>query len=209
MSDERPPSLRERTRNAVHGELVGAAQVLILEKGYDAVTVDDITARVGVSKRSFFRYFASKDDILLGRYDLFGDRLVEALDARPDDEVIWSSLRRMFDPVISLFEDENHQADSSAVQKIVLATPSLHAGYLERFDRMQERVADRAKERLRVQGHEVDDSTVRALVGAAFACLQAATRRPLESADATRVAVALDAAMNILRPADRRLGSTS
>lgn len=205
MTDARPPSLRERTRQAVQGELVDAAQVLILERGYDAVTVDDITARVGVSKRSFFRYFASKDDILLGRYDLFGDRLVEALDARPNDEVIWVSLRRMFDPVVSLFEDENHQAESRAVHGIVLATPSLHAGYLERFDRMQERVADRVLQRLAIQGHDVEVAAVRALVGAAFACLQAATRWTSEPGVTQRVAPALDTAMSILRPADPRL----
>lgn len=182
-----------------------AAQALILERGYGAVTVDDITAAVGVSKRSFFRYFASKDDVILGRYDLFGDQLVEALDARPAEENIWVSLRRMFDPVIALTEDDARRAGSRAIQRIVVATPVLHAGYLERFDRMQERVAKRVTRHLEGQDREMDQVRVRALVGSAFACLHAATNRPIGRDDYSTPGSALDAAMDTLRPMDPRL----
>ncbi|AFR51084.1 TetR family transcriptional regulator [Gordonia sp. KTR9] len=47
-----------------------------------------------MSKRTFFRYFASKDDLVIGKYDLFAERMAEAFDARPVDEPVWESLRR-------------------------------------------------------------------------------------------------------------------
>lgn len=207
MSEAKPPTLRERTRQAVQAEMTAAAQTLIVEKGYDAVTVDDITDLVGVSKRSFFRYFTSKEDVVLGQYDLFGDRLVEAIDSRPDDELLWDSLRRMFDNVVALHEDDARRATSRAIQAAVLATPALHAGYLERFDGMQGRVAERVRQRLAVQGFDLEPVVVRALVGSAFACLQAATRLPAGGGPSgIGATAALDDAMAALRPADPRLG---
>ncbi|WP_454044261.1 TetR/AcrR family transcriptional regulator [Cellulosimicrobium sp. Marseille-Q8652] len=58
--------LRARKKRRRHDELVGAAQRLVLERGLDAVTVDDICDAVGVSPRTFFNYFPSKDDAVLG-----------------------------------------------------------------------------------------------------------------------------------------------
>ena len=58
--------LRARKKRRRHDELVDAAQGLVLERGLDAVTVDDICEAVGVSPRTFFNYFASKDDAVLG-----------------------------------------------------------------------------------------------------------------------------------------------
>lgn len=56
---------KDRTRHA----LFGAAMTLFAQQGYDAVTVDDIAARSGVSRRTFFRYYATKDAVLLGHHD--------------------------------------------------------------------------------------------------------------------------------------------
>src|SRR5687767_7176479 len=50
--------------------------------------------------------FASKEDLVLGKYEILGDRLAEALAARPHDEPIWLSLRRTFDIVVEYFADD-------------------------------------------------------------------------------------------------------
>ncbi|RFA10383.1 hypothetical protein B7R54_15095 [Subtercola boreus] len=60
-------------------------------QGYDGTTVDQIAAAAGMSKRTFFRYFPSKDDLVIGKYDLFADRMAEAFDERPVDEPVWCS----------------------------------------------------------------------------------------------------------------------
>jgi len=65
-----PGGLRARKKQQRHAALVDAAQTLVLERGLDAVTVEDICAQVGVSPRTFFNYFASKDDAVLGAEDV-------------------------------------------------------------------------------------------------------------------------------------------
>lgn len=62
--------LRERKKRQRRDALIDAAQQLVLEHGLDAVTVDDVCAAVGVSTRTFFNYFPSKDDAVLGIEDL-------------------------------------------------------------------------------------------------------------------------------------------
>nr|WP_253691179.1 TetR/AcrR family transcriptional regulator [Cellulosimicrobium protaetiae] len=65
-----PDGLRERKKRARREALVEAAQTLVLQRGLDTVTVEDICAEVGVSPRTFFNYFPSKDDAVLGLEDL-------------------------------------------------------------------------------------------------------------------------------------------
>jgi AcrR family transcriptional regulator len=64
--DAAPTGLRERKKRERRAALIDAAQTLVLDRGLDEVTVEDICAEVGVSTRTFFNYFASKDDAVLG-----------------------------------------------------------------------------------------------------------------------------------------------
>lgn len=61
--------LRERKKRARRGALIDAAQQLVAEHGLDGVTVEMISAEAGVSARTFFNYFESKDDAVLGAED--------------------------------------------------------------------------------------------------------------------------------------------
>jgi AcrR family transcriptional regulator len=58
--------LRERKKVARREALIDATHRLVADRGLDAVTVDAICAEVGVSPRTFFNYFESKDDAVLG-----------------------------------------------------------------------------------------------------------------------------------------------
>lgn len=61
-----PESLRERNRRETWSALYEAAASLAEQRGPSAVTIDDIAARAGVSKRTFFNYFGGKEDAMLG-----------------------------------------------------------------------------------------------------------------------------------------------
>ena len=61
--------LRERNRRATLQRIADVGMELFLANGFDATTLDEVAAAAGISRRTFFYYFRSKDDILLARYD--------------------------------------------------------------------------------------------------------------------------------------------
>lgn len=184
------PSLRDRTRRAVQGELVDVAIRLFIQNGYDEITVEQIAEAAGMSKRSFFRYFPSKDALLLGKYDRLGEDFAVALSARPRDEATWAALRRMFDGVVDYISDPEHAAQAEAVDRIVQASGSLRAGYLERMQRAQERIVAVIEERA---SGEIGELEAGAVVAAAFAALSTAHLHAARTG--TPLSDALDAAM--------------
>ncbi|WP_372396305.1 TetR/AcrR family transcriptional regulator [Azospirillum sp. HJ39] len=80
-----PPAegLRERKRRETLQRITNAGMTLFLKKGYEATTLDEIAAEAGISRRTFFHYLKSKDDILLSLQNSVGDMLVAALREQP------------------------------------------------------------------------------------------------------------------------------
>ena len=146
---ERPrPGLRERRKRLTAAELEAAALRLFGERGFDAVTVDDIAAEADVSRRTFFRYFASKEDVLLADHFVQLSRLREAMAARPPDEPILTALRNALLSITGDFGDRK--------EKIILRghimrdTPSLQARSLVHQKAWEEAMEEMVAERLGV-----------------------------------------------------------
>ena len=73
QADDEPVSRRDRNKIRTRGQLNSAAIYLFAERGYDNTSVEDVAEAAGISVRTLFRYFASKEDIVFARtFDLSG-----------------------------------------------------------------------------------------------------------------------------------------
>jgi AcrR family transcriptional regulator len=190
--------LRERTRRAIQREFGAAALALFLERGYDATTIDDIAASVGMSQRSIFRYFRTKEEIVVGKMDLTVDQMLETLRTRPAEEPVWTSLRRLF----FMLDEPGRPETAEPTHRILFETPALFAAYLGKLQHIQEAVVGVLHERAAAAGapYAVDDPAPRAVTAAAFGCLVAAQHSWLASGAAGSLADAIDRAMATLTP---------
>ncbi len=80
------PGRREAHKQRTRAALLAAAREMFAERGYEATTVRDIAEAAQVTERTFFRYFASKDDLVVGEVVDLLPRLAEAIVGRPAAE---------------------------------------------------------------------------------------------------------------------------
>ena len=119
-----PGSLRDRKRARTRAALIAAALELFERQGYEATTIDEIAAAVDVSPRTFFRYFATKEEVALG--DDVGPQIIELLATRPANEPMLESVRRVVADSLVMVSDEDREALLARL-RIVYRTPSLRA----------------------------------------------------------------------------------
>ena len=123
-------SLAQRKRQLVSDELTEAALQLLALKGFDVVTVDEIVTTAGVSKRTFFRYFASKEDVVVQFLADMGTGMRAELAERPADELPSVALRHAV--TVPLATCADHSERALRVVQLILRTPALRARFLER-----------------------------------------------------------------------------
>lgn len=92
---------RERKKARTRELLTEAAVRLFAERGFEQTKVDDITAAADVVPRTFFRYFAGKDDAIFSWYNLARDGIIAALRSRPRGEGIVTALIAALDESLS------------------------------------------------------------------------------------------------------------
>lgn len=95
---QKEPSLRERKRTDTYRSIHDAAAELVLDRGLASVTVDEIAERAGVSARTFFNYFPTKEDAVVGVHPpSLSEDAIEAFRVGGD--------RDLFGRVVALFAD--------------------------------------------------------------------------------------------------------
>jgi AcrR family transcriptional regulator len=123
----------------VRGEISRVAWDLFAAGGYEATTVDEIARAAGVSRRTFFRYFASKEDVLVETSDALAEDLIAAFSRRPAHEPPLVAVHRALRPVV-----EARLADAGrarAIIRLLLESRTLRRAMLERHARLEERLA--------------------------------------------------------------------
>lgn len=119
--------LRERKKERTRRLLADVALDLFETRGFDRTTVDDIAAAADVSPRTFFRYFAAKDEAVFDRAADVEDQFRALLASRPSDEPLLVSLREIGTALIGgeLVEEDRVRR----VLALVRTQPALRSRY--------------------------------------------------------------------------------
>lgn len=134
---ERP--LQSKKRQLVRQEIARAAWLLFAEHGYEQTTVEQIAHEAGVSRRSFFRYFATKEDVVVGTSDALAEDFLAAFAARPAGESPILAIRNALRPVVESWLAD--PAEMDAIIRLLRESRTLRRAMLERHARMEERLA--------------------------------------------------------------------
>ncbi len=129
---------RERKRRQTRERIEQAAMTLFLERGFDATTIEDITEAADVSKRSFFDYFPSKEEVVFAWQDSFADRLMAAIVARPKGEPPVRIVEEALVETIVASADER----GLAVGELVRCTPALKARDQLKYAKLEQKLTE-------------------------------------------------------------------
>lgn len=189
-----PPSRRERKKLATREALHDAALALVDERGLAGVTVEDITERADVALRTFFNYYSSKEDAVIGKDDCFTRQLSVALGERPAGEPVHLSVRRVVTD--SMVARAVEPAAMFRRIRVIKSEPSLLSRLAAHFEEMEESLTDAVAARL---GSDADRDLYPALlVKVTLAASRAAMMHWCDQGGSEPMADALDAAFDRL-----------
>jgi len=164
--------MRDIARRAVRAEIAAKALQLFLAQGFEETTVNQVAAAVGMSGRSLFRYFDTKEDMVIGGLVELGHDVTAALELRPADEDPWTALRHALEVCVESLELEDDEVGLRRA-KMLANTPSLRTAMLDKQLRWQQLLVPHIENRLRASG-QPQTLQARALVSAALSCLDVA-----------------------------------
>jgi AcrR family transcriptional regulator len=162
------PGLRERKKQKTRWSIQEHALRLFQEQGYEQTTVDQIAAAAEISPSTFFRYFKTKEDVVIE--DEYDPLLLRLLAAEPSAEPPLAALRRA---LTAAFSQIGPQEMAMVYQRtrLMLGVPALRMRMLDNFtssvDMLSTAVAART-------GRDGRDLEVRAFAGAVTGALTAA-----------------------------------
>ncbi|MBZ4318368.1 TetR/AcrR family transcriptional regulator [Streptomyces huiliensis] len=151
---ERLP-LRERKKLRTRRTLIDTALELFTERGFDGATLDELCDAVEVSKRTFFRYFASKEDVAMApTQDLWAVFLDDLETREPHGGTVLEMLQAALFAALERMTDEDWARRVRLSRRLAAETPSMDAHGLHFCDRTVRGAADILGRRLRVDGPE-------------------------------------------------------
>jgi AcrR family transcriptional regulator len=145
-------SLKLRKQQVVRDALSAAAEELFLAHGFEAVTVEEIAQTAGVSRRTFFRYYESKEDVIVERSDRLGELLLAELADRPLNEPPLLAIRNALVPAVESGLKERDLV--RYVIRLLRETSGLRRAMMEHRNRLEERIAALMARRLGVDSSD-------------------------------------------------------
>lgn len=189
--DGLPAGLRERKKLRTRLAIQQHALRLFREHGYNQTTVEQIAEAAEVSPSTFFRYFPTKEDVVL--FDPLDPILVESFRRQPAELSPLGAMRAAFHEIFGALSpgriDEQRERGL-----LVYSVPELQAAWIGDMLRTARMMTDMLAERL---GRPADDERVRLYSGALMGVALAAMAPILEDQDADYVG-ALDTALDFL-----------
>jgi AcrR family transcriptional regulator len=171
--------LRERKKERTRAELTDAAFRLFAERGFDETTIEDIVEQVEVSPRTFFRYFDSKEDVVIGFFDDMGLELRDMLSERPAQEPPFEALSTALGSLVEQYEERAERV--MAAKRLAHETPTVRARLLDKHARWENWVTAELCDRSGFSGH--DDPQLRLIAAVALAAYGTAVNQWCTSAD--------------------------
>ncbi|MEU4475300.1 TetR family transcriptional regulator [Micromonospora sp. NPDC023888] len=152
--------LRERKRARTHAQIQQEAIRLFRQQGYANTRVDQICEAAEVSPSTFFRYFPTKEDVLLD--DRLDEQVVEAFRAQPPELTPIQAVREAFRTVFTALPREVKTWETER-QAVIRSVPELQARMLQTFTDSIRMLAAAVAERV---GRSPDELEVRTFAGA-------------------------------------------
>lgn len=167
-----PPDRRARNRARTRRALIDAALERFAEEGFDGVSVERIADAAGVSPRTFFRYFPTKEDVVFADYETEFD-VWDAVTATPEPgEPLLETIRRGTHRVVADYEADPQRWDRWFA--LIASEPALQRRMLESQARLRHRATLALARLLGVDA--ATDPRPAALAAAAMAATEAASR---------------------------------
>jgi AcrR family transcriptional regulator len=172
--DADQPGLRERKKAKTRASIREHALRLFREQGYAATRVEQIAEAAEVSPATFYRYFPTKEDVVL--QDDLDVLTLDALEAQPSGLSPLAAVRAAVAEARAGFTEEERERFRQTTE-LTMAVPEIRARALDEFART---INVTAAVLARRSGREPDDIATRALAGAIFGVMMATTLPVLE-----------------------------
>lgn len=165
------PARLGRRPSTTCAEISHIALRLFHERGFEATTIDDIAAAAGISRRTYFRYFESKNDVAWGEFDRELDTLATRLRALPESMPLMETLRTGIIEFNRIPETELGWHRER--MRLLLRVPALQAHSMLRYAAWRQVIAEFAAERLGLrQAEHAPQAIAWALLGLAISAYE-------------------------------------
>jgi len=189
------PGLRERKKIQTRQAIRSAAYRLFAEQGYDATPVDQIAAAADVSPSTVFRYFPTKEDIVLT--DEYDEPMADVLRGRPLDEQPLASVRYVLHEMVrDVLDDPEMWAEMIQRQELIRDVPAIRARSTESMSATGRLFGGIIAERT---GRAADDLQVRVFTAAVFSVLHETSLYWVEHGRAEDFSPLLDRTLGMLK----------